>query len=334
MLPKIGVAGVPAGPKGQFNTAYIRDGLAIMNTGNQKRMDLSKDLMRHLYSKEVYRKWMELAFPAPAVAGMEDLEIWKNPQRKGFLDAVKTGILLGYPGPPTPAYSEFNTAYAADLGGGAHGGRGLVARAGARRAGEGRRGRLLEVQVTASASRARDERRAHASTRHPSLLTLGEGVSRERSGAVLRRTRYSDLTARHKEWVLGYAMLVPAFFFIVGLIAYPAAWAIYLSFTDKVIGQPEKFVGLQNYIWLTQWPNFGGMIWNTVAACRRRRGDQGVRRHDDGAGAERAVLRPDRHPGAAVPALDRAGLRGRPDLALDVRRPERPVQLGAAWAWA
>ena len=83
-------------------------------------------------------------------------------------------------------------------------------------------------------------------------------------GAVLRRTRYNDLTARHKEWVLGYAMLVPAFLFIVGLIAYPAAWAIYLSFTDKVIGQPEKFIGLQNYVWLTQWPNFGRMIWNTI----------------------------------------------------------------------
>jgi hypothetical protein len=65
--------------------------------------------MRHLYSKDVYRRWMELAFPAPAVSGMEDLEIWKNPQRKGFLDAAKTGILLGHPGPPTPAYSEFNT---------------------------------------------------------------------------------------------------------------------------------------------------------------------------------------------------------------------------------
>lgn len=109
MLPKIGVGSVPAGPKGQFNTAYIRDGFAIMNTGNQKRIDLSKDLMRHLYSKDVYRKWMELAFPAPAVTGMEDLEIWKNPQRKGFLEAVKTGILLGYPGPATQAYSEFNS---------------------------------------------------------------------------------------------------------------------------------------------------------------------------------------------------------------------------------
>jgi len=109
MLPKIGVFAVLGGPKGRFNTAYICDGFAIMNTGNQKRMDLAKDLMRHLYSKDVYRSWMNLAFPAPAVAGMEDLEIWKNPQRQGFLEAAKTGILLGHPGPPTQAYSEFNS---------------------------------------------------------------------------------------------------------------------------------------------------------------------------------------------------------------------------------
>jgi len=82
--------------------------------------------------------------------------------------------------------------------------------------------------------------------------------------AVLRRTRYRDMTARHKEWVLGYAMLVPAFFFIIGLVAYPAAWAIYLSFTDKVIGQPEHWVGFQNYVWLTGWPDFSHMILNTI----------------------------------------------------------------------
>ncbi len=79
-----------------------------------------------------------------------------------------------------------------------------------------------------------------------------------------RPARYRDLTARHKEWVLGYAMLVPAFFFIIGLVAYPAAWAIYLSFTDKIIGQPERFVGLQNYAWILRWPDFGLMIWNTL----------------------------------------------------------------------
>ncbi len=106
MLPKIGVSAAPGGPKGQFNQAYVRDGFAILNTGNQKKIDLAKDLMRRLYSNEVYRKWIQLAFPAPAVAGMEDHEVWKNPQRKGFLDAAKTGILQGHPGESTPAYSE------------------------------------------------------------------------------------------------------------------------------------------------------------------------------------------------------------------------------------
>ncbi|HYU17726.1 MAG TPA: sugar ABC transporter permease [Chloroflexota bacterium] len=79
-----------------------------------------------------------------------------------------------------------------------------------------------------------------------------------------RRVRYRELTARQKEWVLGYAMLVPAFFFIIGLIAYPATWAIYLSFTDKVIGQVEHFTGLANLQWLARWPDFGQMILNTV----------------------------------------------------------------------
>jgi len=77
-----------------------------MNTGDNARIELSRDLMRHLYSNEVYTKWITLAFPAPAVKGLENLEIWKNPQRGGFLEAAKTGILDGYPGRPTPALAE------------------------------------------------------------------------------------------------------------------------------------------------------------------------------------------------------------------------------------
>jgi ABC-type glycerol-3-phosphate transport system substrate-binding protein len=110
LLPKIGVAGTPAGPTGKaFNSAYIRDGFALMKTGNQKNVDLSRELLEHLYSKDVYRQWIQLAFPAPAVKGMEDHEVWKNPQRKGFLDAAKTGVISGYPGPPTEARAELGT---------------------------------------------------------------------------------------------------------------------------------------------------------------------------------------------------------------------------------
>jgi ABC-type glycerol-3-phosphate transport system substrate-binding protein len=110
MLPKIGVAGTPAGPTGKaFNSAYIRDGFAILKTGNDKNTQLSRELIRHLYSKDVYRQWIQLAFPAPAVSGMEDHPVWQNPQRKGFLDAAKTGVLGGYPGELTEAYAELGT---------------------------------------------------------------------------------------------------------------------------------------------------------------------------------------------------------------------------------
>lgn len=71
-------------------------------------------------------------------------------------------------------------------------------------------------------------------------------------------------TARVQEAVLGYLLIVPAFFFILGLIVYPAGWAIYLSFTDKVVGQPATWVGLQNYLWVLRWPDFGRMMLNTA----------------------------------------------------------------------
>lgn len=114
LLPKIGVAAMPAGPSGKsYTSAYVRDGFALFKTTPDKRQDLVKDLMRHLYSKEIYTKWIELAFPSPATQGLENLDIWKDPKRGGFLEAAKTGILGGFPGPSTPAWSDFggNTPY-------------------------------------------------------------------------------------------------------------------------------------------------------------------------------------------------------------------------------
>jgi multiple sugar transport system permease protein len=72
------------------------------------------------------------------------------------------------------------------------------------------------------------------------------------------------LSNRAKERLLGYALILPAFAFIVGLIAYPAGWAIYFAFTDKVVGMPEQWVGLRNFEWVLRWPDFGLMIRNTA----------------------------------------------------------------------
>lgn len=72
------------------------------------------------------------------------------------------------------------------------------------------------------------------------------------------------MSFRGRERILGYSLIVPAFFFVLGLIVYPAAWGIYFAFTDKVVGKAESFVGIKNFIWVLGWPDFGMMIVNTL----------------------------------------------------------------------
>jgi hypothetical protein len=100
------IAGVPAGPQGQFMSAGIRVAWSIFNTVPQENQELGKDLLRYLMEPEQYEPWIALAFAAPSVAKYAEMDTWKDPQRAGFLEASKTGILTGYPGPVTAAASE------------------------------------------------------------------------------------------------------------------------------------------------------------------------------------------------------------------------------------
>lgn len=58
--------------------------------------------------------------------------------------------------------------------------------------------------------------------------------------------------------------LLPLVVLVVGLIAYPFARAIWLSFTDKLVGYPERFVGLKNYRYLLQDDTFHGVVRNSL----------------------------------------------------------------------
>src|ERR1700761_7902259 len=53
-------------------------------------------------------------------------------------------------------------------------------------------------------------------------------------------------------------MTAPIVIFIVGMIAAPLVYAVYLSLTDASVGQMEHFVGLANYRKMLQDPLF----WN------------------------------------------------------------------------
>src|SRR3954469_17713611 len=63
--------------------------------------------------------------------------------------------------------------------------------------------------------------------------------------AAIPRTRSRRLLGR--DWVLGYALIAPVFLVILGLVAYPLGYSVWLSLQDVKVGAPGTFVGLNNY---------------------------------------------------------------------------------------
>ena len=63
---------------------------------------------------------------------------------------------------------------------------------------------------------------------------------------------------------LGYLFLFPALLVILGLVAYPFASAIVMTFQAKTAGAPGRFIGLDNYRELLQSEQFLRTVVNTV----------------------------------------------------------------------
>jgi multiple sugar transport system substrate-binding protein len=103
------IAGVPAGPQGSFNSAGVRVAWTTFTTVPAEKQEMGKDLIRFLYEPAQFEPWIQLAFAAPAVEQYATMEMWSDPQNAGFLEAARTGVLSGYPGPITPASTELGT---------------------------------------------------------------------------------------------------------------------------------------------------------------------------------------------------------------------------------
>ncbi len=65
------------------------------------------------------------------------------------------------------------------------------------------------------------------------------------------------------EALTGYLLISPAVFLMIVLLAYPFFLAVYISMTDRVLGEPGKFVWLTNFIKLVQDPIFRTTVWNS-----------------------------------------------------------------------
>jgi len=78
------------------------------------------------------------------------------------------------------------------------------------------------------------------------------------------RSRRSWLTGARRTDLFAYALVLPVILFIVGMVAYPFIFAIWVSFTDRVIGGVGTFVGFANFEYLSRNATFLQAIGNTI----------------------------------------------------------------------
>jgi multiple sugar transport system permease protein len=69
---------------------------------------------------------------------------------------------------------------------------------------------------------------------------------------------------RRRDTGTALLFLLPLLVLVGGLIFYPFYRAIWLSLTDKLVGYPERFVGLRNYAYLADDDAFHQVVRNSV----------------------------------------------------------------------
>ena len=82
--------------------------------------------------------------------------------------------------------------------------------------------------------------------------------------AAPQSERRPFLTGARREALGGYLMVLPVCFLLLALVAYPFVYAIFISFTSRIVGDAGRFVGLDNYRYLVNWVSFGRALQNTV----------------------------------------------------------------------
>lgn len=72
------------------------------------------------------------------------------------------------------------------------------------------------------------------------------------------------MTLRRRNAILGWLLVAPVVLTLVVLVVYPFFYAIWISFTDQMVGSEAKFVGLENYRYLFSLPVFWTTVKNTI----------------------------------------------------------------------
>ncbi|HEU5101930.1 MAG TPA: sugar ABC transporter permease [Roseiflexaceae bacterium] len=78
------------------------------------------------------------------------------------------------------------------------------------------------------------------------------------------QVRASSGSLRRRTSLLGYLLVAPVVICLLVLVVYPFVFAIWISFTNRVIGRPGQFVGLANFAYLFGQPSFQATVRNTI----------------------------------------------------------------------
>ena len=72
------------------------------------------------------------------------------------------------------------------------------------------------------------------------------------------------LSAEAQQQLFAYALVLPVVLLLLGLVGYPLFYAVYVSFTNMVVGGGGDWIGLANFRYLAGSPVFASAIWNTI----------------------------------------------------------------------
>jgi multiple sugar transport system permease protein len=72
------------------------------------------------------------------------------------------------------------------------------------------------------------------------------------------------LTFAQRQALWGYLLVLPILLLLLALVAYPFFYAIFISFTSRIVGDPGEWVGFANYRYLFANSEFDAAVRNTI----------------------------------------------------------------------
>lgn len=82
--------------------------------------------------------------------------------------------------------------------------------------------------------------------------------------ATSPRAERRRLSATAQHALFAYGLVLPAVLLLLGLVGYPFLYAIFISFTNRVVGNSGHWIGLGNFRYLIQSPDFQASVRNTI----------------------------------------------------------------------